>query len=107
MSDGTFQTPDSRARKPTLGALPGARLMIHPVWHLASGLWHRRIALVGSLALLPWPAEAQGPAPGACPPQVPGRRVGPIRRAFRHTSDYVHEHIIGDPALFVEPPLGA
>ncbi len=44
-----------------------------------------------------------GPAPGSF---HKAKRVGPIRRAFRRTSSAIHEHFIGNPEEFVEPPLG-
>jgi hypothetical protein len=40
-------------------------------------------------------------------PVSPPRKIGPIRRAFRHVARTVHEDFIGDPDLFAEPPLGA
>ncbi len=68
------------------------------------------------LALAAEAADAQEPAPATpvvppmpapVPPGVTVRRVGPIRRAFRHVGRTVHNDFIGVPELFDEPPLGA
>lgn len=58
------------------------------------------------------PVMAQVPVPPSGPVVGPqcdcqsAQHKGPIHRAAAHIKHKLHEHVIGDPALFVEPPLG-
>jgi hypothetical protein len=47
------------------------------------------------------------PAPIAAPVAEPPVHRGPLRRAASHVSRTFHTYVVGDPALFHEPPLGA
>lgn len=65
----------------------------------------RRALVIAGLAASP--ALAQGPPPhGYCAECGNARRVGPIKRMLGHASYTLHDKVIGDPALFYEPPLG-
>lgn len=50
--------------------------------------------------------RAQAPDDPATPSQE-CRRNGPIHRFFHHSAHTLHDKFIGDPANFVEPPLGS
>lgn len=55
------------------------------------------------------PADAGEPFLHGHPPEaqpVQGRRVGPLRRLFRHTGYTIHDKFIGRPDLFIDPPVG-
>lgn len=60
-------------------------------------------------ALAAGAATAQVPLPPTGPVAAPvpeAKPRGPIHRAARHIGRTLHEQVIGDPALFHEPPLG-
>ncbi|MBX6315860.1 MAG: hypothetical protein IRY99_23550, partial [Isosphaeraceae bacterium] len=59
-------------------------------------------------ALGPTAARGQVPvSPTGPAPPVPERRVGPLRRFYRHTSQHLQSKFIGYPEYFCVPPLGA
>ncbi len=63
--------------------------------------------LLCALGLAASPALAQVPVPPTGPVTTPHyKSKGPLHRVAARWSHKVHEHFIGDPALFVEPPLG-
>lgn len=70
-----------------------------------------RLATTAAAGLAPGWALAQAPPALPMPPTGPApavrcRTTGPVRGAVRHVGRAIHEKVIGDPAEFVEAPLG-
>src|SRR5690349_15896340 len=103
--EGTMADVGGRCHVGGWGALAGRLAR-----HLGASTATAALMAAAAWAQAPAPAPVPGPVPvpasGPAPMPEPHRRPGPIRRALHHVGFTVHDHFIGYPDLFVEPPVG-